>query len=508
MSRNFSRHLQRNHGEDNEVKAIFGDKTITTEQRRNLIALVRNQGQLDPALNGLVLPKKRDLQQTTPVTKEECRMCQYCFAWFRKNSFGRHLQGCFAKPHPAKPSVTENLIYSASLQSYGKYISKLSVNEFIFKKMKADERTETAVSDFLIAMYGETLLKQRKKKRNLSVVHNKIRECARILLRARILDSKVTDMLSLMKAEYYSVCVQAVQIEAKFNPEHDSYGAGSLALHFGTTLTDLAALGRRLFLEKKIPPLRMRNLTEKDFTDFEFIVKAHYHKEVGSVANKDLLEKKSMKPTLLPLTEDIMKLKKYVEEEAQAAYRKLKQKVTKGQYRILLETTLVALTMHNRKRSGDVHYMDIEDYNKQINQKSNHEMNEFSEALTESEKVLTKNYKRIISIGKLSRPCVVLIPKYLRKYCDLIFSIRKANAWNNNCYFFSYPHSTKWIMGSTVVRKYALNCGARRPELLTFTKLRKHIATMTQVLNLQEHEIDQLARFLGHTTKTHKEFYK
>nr|CAH7730174.1 unnamed protein product [Callosobruchus chinensis] len=49
---------------------------------------------------------------------------------------------------------------------------------------------------------------------------------------------------------------------------------------------------------------------------------------------------------------------------------------------------------------------------------------------------------------------------------------------------------------------------ARYPKLLTSCKLRKHIATVTQLLNLQSNEIDQLAKFMGHTPKTHESFYK
>ncbi|CAH0549886.1 unnamed protein product [Brassicogethes aeneus] len=58
------------------------------------------------------------------------------------------------------------------------------------------------------------------------------------------------------------------------------------------------------------------------------------------------------------------------------------------------------------------------------------------------------------------------------------------------------------------MRKYAKQCGAKNPELLTSCRLRKHIATVTQILSLKTNEIDQLAKFMGHTSKTHENFYK
>lgn len=43
---------------------------------------------------------------------------------------------------------------------------------------------------------------------------------------------------------------------------------------------------------------------------------------------------------------------------------------------------------------------------------------------------------------------------------------------------------------------------------MTSTRLRKHVATVTQLLNLKGNDIDQLAKFMGHTTATHQTYYK
>ena len=50
---------------------------------------------------------------------------------------------------------------------------------------------------------------------------------------------------------------------------------------------------------------------------------------------------------------------------------------------------------------------------------------------------------------------------------------------------------------------------AEKPELLTSTALRKHVAILSQVLNLKDQELDILARFLGHDIRiqmTSKQF--
>ncbi|KAL3265800.1 hypothetical protein HHI36_009998 [Cryptolaemus montrouzieri] len=63
-------------------------------------------------------------------------------------------------------------------------------------------------------------------------------------------------------------------------------------------------------------------------------------------------------------------------------------------------------------------------------------------------------------------------------------------------------------VGYKVVSKYAASCGAKNPKALTCTKLRKHLATLTQLFNMNDNEIDQLARFMGHTVGVHKNSYR
>lgn len=46
------------------------------------------------------------------------------------------------------------------------------------------------------------------------------------------------------------------------------------------------------------------------------------------------------------------------------------------------------------------------------------------------------------------------------------------------------------------------------PELITATKLRKYIATVCQVFDLTETEVDWLARHLGHDIRVHRDFYR
>ncbi|KAI4795368.1 hypothetical protein KUCAC02_031448 [Chaenocephalus aceratus] len=54
----------------------------------------------------------------------------------------------------------------------------------------------------------------------------------------------------------------------------------------------------------------------------------------------------------------------------------------------------------------------------------------------------------------------------------------------------------------------AKECGAKHPETLSSTKLRKHISTLSTVLNLKDNEMDILAHVLGHDIRVHRQYYR
>lgn len=64
------------------------------------------------------------------------------------------------------------------------------------------------------------------------------------------------------------------------------------------------------------------------------------------------------------------------------------------------------------------------------------------------------------------------------------------------------------VRAADCLRNFAHQCGATFPEKLTSAALRKHIARTSQLLNLENNELDILATFLGHDIRVHKEFYR
>ncbi|XP_039303519.1 myb-like protein I [Solenopsis invicta] len=58
------------------------------------------------------------------------------------------------------------------------------------------------------------------------------------------------------------------------------------------------------------------------------------------------------------------------------------------------------------------------------------------------------------------------------------------------------------------MHKFASECGAGHPDRLRGILLRKHIATNCHKLKLTEHEVSELANFMGHKENIHKQYYR
>ena len=64
------------------------------------------------------------------------------------------------------------------------------------------------------------------------------------------------------------------------------------------------------------------------------------------------------------------------------------------------------------------------------------------------------------------------------------------------------------IRGSDCLREFGKDCGADHLNRLRSIKLRFQITTLSQILNLKDHELDLLADFLGYKIRVRQEFYR
>lgn len=223
-------------------------------------------------------------------------------------------------------------------------------------------------------------------------------------------------------------------------------------------------------------------------------------------ATTTMKELKWNAPPILPFTEDVKCLDSHMEKVKDVAERMLKLSPSANNYATLAKVTLAQVIIFNRRREREVSRMELATF--MARKKS--ELNKDMEAcLTPLEKKMCDFFTRVEIRGKRGRGVPVLLKPSMLSAMELLAQTREmCGVLKENIYMFARPGALSAYRGGECIQKFARESGAKNPEVLTSTKLRKHIATMSQVLNLQENESDQLADFLGHDIRVHRQYYR
>lgn len=130
-------------------------------------------------------------------------------------------------------------------------------------------------------------------------------------------------------------------------------------------------------------------------------------------------------------------------------------------------------------------------------------------SLTDVEKKLCKFFESVEIRGKRGKKVPVLLSPDMVSSLEMLVNYRRqCDILDNNVYLFGRPEAESHLRGSDAIRAIASQCGAKGPQALTFTRLRKQMAMMLQVLNLKDHEEDCLAGFMGHNIRVHRQYYR
>ena len=115
--------------------------------------------------------------------------------------------------------------------------------------------------------------------------------------------------------------------------------------------------------------------------------------------------------------------------------------------------------------------------------------------------------------GKRGRKVPVILTPDMNESISLLNKTRKdVGIPDENPYVFARPsrESQECLRAWDSLHKFATECEPplANPDSITSTKLRKYIATVSQILSLKETEVDWLARHLGHDIRVHRDFYR
>lgn len=508
LETNFPRHLERKHALEPEVRTfiLFPKKS---KERLMQLELLRNKGNLQHNKN--VLDKKngalivgRRPSMADEVEASNFLPCKHCFKFFKKKLLYRHINRCSFKNNESTssfPKRRNNLMLSAALLHVNDDHKKLQTE--VFNSMKCDEVTLVAQKDNLICLFGSRLLKNHRERHLKNYISQRLRQLAKFLLILRSLEPDVQDLQDFFVPTHYKTVVQAAKKLSGYDDDKNTFTHPSNALKIGHSILQCADILQSQFLIKSGPEHELKNL--KNFIQ---VFEKEWRYSISSNACTDMSKKKFNKHVGLPDAKDITLLHNFLLNQLE----KLKTSINLGEinqenYKKLCQNLLTQIILLNRRRSGEVQRIKVVDY---LNRNKNKIQEEIHKSLSKVEIQLSKNFECFEIRGKCGRAVPVLLITSMKESLDLLLTMRNAvSVFKQNDYMFAIPNTeVGCYRGSDCLRNASKECGSSSPELLTSTKLRKHIATMSQLLNLTKNDREQLANFMGHDLKIYDEYYR
>lgn len=488
---NFGRHILRSHPMEFEVSQI-SSMPPKSRQRRQMIDMLRRKGNY--------LSENSKPVRESYIPNQSVLPCDNCLGLFSAKLLYRHRNKCGKKlPGNAQTAA------QSQMTSHVRVDRRLSSQ--VFPHMRADKTSLEVKKDPLICAYGARYLTTHREKHFINITSRKMRELGRLLLEIKKLQPTIRNMTQALDPQYFDLFVEATKIISKYNADTDRYESPTLAMNIVNSLKDCCDIALTFLMTKKNHNNGINSAeAEANFRGMLHLFKSNWRFEISSHAASNLNLNKWNKVTIVPLAKDLKLLKQYLKRVAEGAIRKLnKNKFDTSAYTELTETVYCRVILLNRKRPGELERMLVHTY---ISSENKPTYEEFGQTITPTERILLKKLKRIVIRGKRGRGVPVLFSQDVQDHLNILLESRSNFVPKENNYLFGRVNLLTPISGYKVLSKYAKACGAKNPSAITSTRLRKHLATLTQLFNMNDQDIEQLATFMGHTPGVHRNSYR
>lgn len=332
-----------------------------------------------------------------------------------------------------------------------------------------------------------------------------LRLLGRFLLTIKENNENITNLECIYHPKFYEDVINSVNKVAGLDDEVGIYSKPTTAAALGTIIKKI---GRLLMTECIKRQDEEKKALVKDF--LELLIE-DYGTSVNKIVLETRLQHQRLKFDDLPSMDDIAKLYMYLKCKRQKAFNDLMNEYTYETWLTLAECTLTSVQLFNRKRAGEIERMFIIDF-EQYKGVDPDAIDLFKNISLKAQEA-AKKYVRFVIRGKLGRTVPVLLNSNLLECIKLILQFRNnAKVPAENPYIFGLPSYErkrfKYLRACVLMRKFSEHCNAKVAHLLRGTKLRKHIATFCASMELADTEVSDLANFMGHAEKIHKEVYR
>ncbi|XP_048861682.1 uncharacterized protein LOC125729875 isoform X13 [Brienomyrus brachyistius] len=495
-----ARHLESAHSDEKEVaKALQFSKN--SRERHIQLSILRKRGNFTHNVDTVRGGSGNMVACYRPTKTRKAKdyiHCLHCQGLYSKGTLWKHIKICPQNPDPSEGGKKYVRSLCAMSTPVGLDVSQSFKD--VLCNMAYNEISAIVRSDRCILQLGQHFFnKIGSDKGKHDYIRQKLREIGRLLQEARKC-TPLHNMEDFVIPSNFPHVVKAVKVVAGYNEETHSYQIPSLAMKLGHSLKKIASI-----VESNATIVGDNDLA-KSVRRYLQVHQAKWSECISSCALTTLREAKWNTPQLLPFTQDVKLLHSHLEKKQEEMLRLLKICPSRDSYTGLTKVTLTQVILFNRRREGEVSKMHMSIFASR-NKKELHD--DLAICMSDFERKLCQHFMRLEIRGKRGRKVPVLLKPSMVHSMELLMEFREqCGVPTENPFLFARPGALSAYRGRDCIQQFAKECGAKQPEALSSTKLRKHIATMSKVLNLEENEADQLADFLGHDIRVHREYYR
>ncbi|XP_074468762.1 uncharacterized protein LOC141753956 isoform X2 [Sebastes fasciatus] len=479
-----SRHLLRHADEQPDIaEALALPKT--SKDRKKLFDELRNRGNYqhnqEVLKNNSGELKLRRRPKTAVISTKTHAHCPHCKGMYGRKKMWRHVARCPSRTTTDSATGDKTRVLGES--PFSKRIPAVVYK--MLSAMKQDEIASAVQNDFLLRRLAQYLSETYgNNPRKHDYIRQRLREMGRLLLTLH--EKSIFSFEDAIKPENFCKTVEAVKDIACFDKKMHSYNKPSLALKLGHSLKKMCTI--------VLTGADGNEQTMRDAKTFIKLCEKEWSELVSQTALASLGGRKVNKPSTIPFTRDVQVFYRYLETASASASESLKKYESPQVYSALCRVTL-AQTSILSKCAPEVSKMTLKTF-----QERNY-----------STQVLSKHFIRINIVDRTGQNVAVLLTSELVSAMTLLVNKREVcGVHMDNPFLFAKPNSspTSLYHGANCIRAFSSLCRAKNPEHFRSVHLHKHIARVFQILNLENDELDHLAKLLGHDIRADRDYYR
>ena len=495
---NIAEHLESMHSDQSAVRSalIYPTKSKTRalkwDQLRRLGDFEHNTEVLRSG-HGNIIPVKHP-GKDIPAT--DFLPCSFCYGFYWKKKLSRHCKTCPFRP--AGYTLRDSLTRSEILLHPFVYSEDVGNLKPVIDKMRKTDVREAILKDKLILMFGNHLY-SKSGGNHKAYIAQRLRELGQLVRTAeRYLDRKIY-MIDLLDARKFNNLVFYTKRLAY--KSSNSLQVKSIGLKLGHSIRKIAMLAKSMAIKNADQEGKDR------IENFRTVFQTEWSDLISSECLRELNNDRLFNTPGQPETEDIKLFSNFLDLKLEACVKTLREEKNLHNYQQLNYVTLCKAITFNKRRGGETSRL------KMINYESKplwgaHTNKDIFESLDEFEKKLVQNLDMLKMVGKRNRHVPLILTPPLKEAMQLLYESRhEVGILKENPYFFANCR-TGYICHSTIMKKFAKSSGAKKPDLITSTNLRKYCATVSQLLALNNEELEWLANHLGHDITVHRNYYR